>query len=128
MGVFFPRLYPVIRRGKGAYVNGVWTPAFETQAVELALNIQPASQSDYERVQAVASGRRVTAMMRAFANLDADLKVAGADDHPGDIVVYNQDRWLVIGSSRWDVFGDELDHVRYMLALEAEHAPGEVMA
>jgi hypothetical protein len=129
MAVFFPRIYQVIRRNPGAYVNGVWTPATDTASVDMPMNIQPASSSDYERVQAVASGRRVTAMMRAFAPIDADLKVAGTNDYPGDIVIYGDRRWLVIGSSRWDVLADpELDHIRYMLALEAEHAPGEVTA
>lgn len=128
MGVFFARSYEVIRRNPGQYVDGVWTPAFDAQAIELPMNIQPASENDYIRVQAVASGRRVTAMMRAFTNLDAELKVAG-DNHPGDIVLYNGQRWLVIGSARRDVLGDaESSHMRFMLALEAEHAAGEVMA
>lgn len=128
MAVLFPKTHGVIRRGQGAYVNGVWTPGGEPAVEILLANIQPASSGDYARLQAVAAGRRISAMMRCFTDLDANLKVAG-DDHPGDIVVYNGQRWLVIGSARWDSLDDaDTSHCRYMLALEAEHAAGEVMA
>lgn len=129
MSVFFPKVYQVIRRNPGSYVNGVWTPAGESQPLNIAINIQPASATDYDRLQAMSSGRRVTAMMRVYADLDANLNVAGSNDHPGDIIIYNDQRWLVIGSTRWDVFGNsDTGHMRYMITLEAEHSAGEVMA
>lgn len=128
MAVMFPRLTQVIRREPGQYVDGNWIPPGEVELSEIPLSIQPASQSDYMRTQATLSGRRVTAMMRVYANLDANLRVAGYNEHPGDLVIYNGDRWLVIGSTRWDALNDaDTSHCRYMIVLESEHAKGEVM-
>lgn len=129
MAVHFPKVHAVIRRTVGGYVNGIWTPAAESAQEPFVCNIQPASAGDYTRAQAVSSGRRVTAMMRLYAPVDASLKVAGDNGHPGDIVIYGGERWLVIGSARWDVMNDpDVSHMRYMIALEAEQGPGEVMA
>lgn len=129
MAVLFPKTYSVIRRGKGSYINGVWTPSGEAAAEVLLANIQPASAGDYMRAQSIASGRHVNAMMRCFTALDAGLRVAGEEGFPGDVVLYADRRWLVIGSSRWDSLdGGDTAHCRYMLALEAEAGAGEVMA
>lgn len=127
MGVLFPKAHSVIRRNAGSYVNGEWRLAGENGAETLPLNIQPPGNSDYTRLQAVAPGRRLSSMLIAYAGLDAGLKVAG-DGHPGDVVLYNGRRWLVIGESRWDSFDDpDTSHLVYMLALEAEHSVGEAI-
>ena len=127
MGVLFPKAHQVIRRSPGAFVNGEWRLPIESGAETLALNIQPPNNTDYTRLQAVAPGRRLSSMLIAYAGLDAGLKVAG-DSHPGDVVIYNGRRWLVIGESRWDSFDDpDTSHLVYALALEAEHSAGEAI-
>lgn len=127
MGVLFPKAFQVIRRSQGTRINGEWTLALEPGAEMLPMNIQPAGSSDYTRLQAVAPGRRLSSMLTAYADLDAALRVAG-DDHPGDVVIYNDRRWLVIGESRWDSLDDpDTSHIVYMLTLEAEHASGEAI-
>lgn len=127
MGVLFPKAHQVIRRNPGTRINGEWTLAMEPGAETLAMNIQPPNNTDYTRLQAVAPGRRLSSMLTAFADLDAGLRVAG-DGHPGDVVIYNGRRWLVIGESRWDSFDDaDTSHLVYFLALEAEHSSGEAI-
>ncbi len=127
MGVLFPKSHQVIRRNSGSFVNGEWRLPIEPGAEALAMNIQPANNTDYTRLQAVAPGRRLSSMLTAFADLDAGLRVAG-DGHPGDVVIYNGRRWLVVGESRWDSFEDpDTSHIVYMLALEAEHTAGEAI-
>jgi hypothetical protein len=85
-------------------------------------------RGDVERMEATASGRRTNNMVRAYADVDVELGVAG-NGHPGDIVLYDNTRWLVVGAARWDVLGDpDTSHRRYLLAEEAERAAGEVMA
>lgn len=129
MAVLFPKSYQVIRRGVGSYINGVWTPAPEEGSETLLANIHPASSADYERAQATLAGRRITAMKRCFTNIGANLRVAGGDGYPGDIVIYQGQRWLVIGSADWNSLGDaDTSHMRYILALEAERGDGEVTA
>lgn len=125
MPVLFPSLYQLIRREKGGYVDGVWTPAIELDVEDIALDIQPANDFDYARVQAISAGRRVTAMVTATAALDAGLHVAGSRGYPGDIVIYNDERWIVIGSARFDSLGGDTGHCRYLMTLEIEHGAGE---
>lgn len=129
MAVLFPKIYKVIRRNNGAYIDGVWTPGVESKPEDIYLNIQPASIQDYQRTQAIFAGRRVSAMYRAFADIDAGLTVAGEDGHPGDIVIYNNERHLVIGKAIWNTLNSPItSHVRYMLVMESEHEAGEVAA
>jgi hypothetical protein len=129
MSVLFRRTHKLIRRLPGSYTNGIWTPHVELEQEDIALNIQPAGESDYMRTQAILGGRRVTAMMTAFADLEAGLHVAGDGDWPGDIIIYNSQRWLVIGSARFDSIGNSItNHMRFLLTLEAEHAAAEAMA
>lgn len=129
MVVFFRRIHKVIRRIPGEYINGIWNSATELPEEDIALNIQPASDSDYSRTEAILSGRRVTAMMTATSDIDADLKVAGDGDFPGDIIIYRNKRWLVIGSAPFDsLLGSITNHYRYMITLEAEHAAAEETA
>jgi hypothetical protein len=126
--MLFARPTQVIHRTGGAYVNGVWTAPLEPAPVTVALLIQPAMRGDVERMEATASGRRTNNMVRAYADVDVELGVAG-NGHPGDIVLYDNTRWLVVGAARWDVLGDpDTSHRRYLLAEEAERAAGEVMA
>lgn len=129
MGVLFPKAYQVIRRGVGSYINGVWTPAPEEAPGPLLANIHPASSADYERAQATLAGRRITAMKRCFTDIGANLRVAGSDGYPGDIILYNGQRWLVIGSAEWNTLNDpDTSHFRYIITLEVEHGDGEVTA
>lgn len=133
MTVLFPKTYQVIRRSAGSYVDGVWTPATESAAQPIELNIQPASVSDYNRLQAMPGGRRITAMVRAFADISAGLKVAGSglndSGYPGDIVIYKSKRWLVVGQSESDSLNDpDTSHMRYLLVLEVEHGADEITA
>jgi hypothetical protein len=126
MTVLFGRSWKVIRRLPGQYVNGMWTPHTELPAEDILLNIQPASDADYSRTQSILGGRRVTAMMTATADIAAGLHVAGDGDWPGDIIIYNDRRWLVIGSATFDsLIGSITSHMRYLITLEAEHAAAE---
>lgn len=129
MAVMFSKIHKVIRRSGGGYVNGIWVPALESSPEDMVLHIQPASDSDYLRVQTTSGGRRVTAMVTVTADIDAGLHVAGDDDYPGDIVIYNGRRWIVIGSARFDsLVNSSTNHMRYMATLEAEHAANEAMS
>lgn len=129
MSVMFRRIHKLIRRSPGTYVNGIWVPAFEAGEEDIALNIQPATDYDYTRTQAILAGRRVTAMCTATADLNAGIHVAGDGDWPGDIIIYNGRRWLVIGSAVFDAIPNSItNHLRYLLTLEAEHAAAEITA
>jgi hypothetical protein len=129
MSVMFRRIHKLIRRLPGSYVNGIWQPHLELEQEDIALNIQPATDYDYTRTQAILAGRRVTAMMTATADLEANLHVSGDGDWPGDIIIYNGRRWLVIGSARFDsIPGSITNHMRYLITLEAEHAAAEITA
>lgn len=129
MAVLFRRIHRLIRRLPGSYVNGIWVPSVELPPQDIALNIQPADDRDYARTQAILSGRRVTAMVTATADLNANLNVAGDADWPGDIIIYNNRRWLVIGSATFDAIENSItNHMRYLLTLEAEHAAAEETA
>lgn len=104
----------------------------ENPPENMELDIQPANDFDYQRTQIIAQsvGQRVTAMVTATAPLAAGLRVAGSHGYPGDIVLYNDERWIVIGSARFDSLGIGSDtaHMRYLLTLEAEHSAGENIA
>ena len=129
MGVLFKKLYKAIRRVPGEYVNGIWRPHIELAQEDIFLDIQPANDFDYQRTQAILGGRRVTAMMTVTADLDANLHVAGDGDWPGDIIIYNDRRWIVIGSARFDSIPNSIsNHMRYLITLEAEHAAAEATA
>lgn len=129
MAVLFPKTYYTIRRGKGTYIDGVYVPSVEPAPQPILLNIQPASATDLQRMQQTDSGRRINAMLAAFGGLGNELNVAGDDGYAGDIVVYENKRWLVVGKSIFNsIDGGDTAHARYLLALEAEYGPGEVMA
>lgn len=129
MSVMFRRIHKLIRRLPGQYTNGIWVPHIELGEEDIALNIQPATDYDYTRTQAILGGRRVTAMMTATSDLDANIHVAGDGNWPGDIIIYNNSRWLAIGSARFDAIPNSItNHMRYLLTLEAEHAAAEITA
>jgi len=128
MAVHFPKLYYYIRRTEAGFTGGRQNPPTQSQPIQLYANIQPASQSDYLRLEASGAGRRIASMLRCFTDLEVDLKVAGEQaGYPGDLVVVRNKQYLVIGCSRYDSLDDaDTGHARYLLAREVEHASGEV--
>lgn len=123
----FPKTFGLIRRGSGAYTAGVWTVAPEPDPVAMTANIQPARPAEYEMLQSMPGGRRTNNMLRCYA--DIQLAVAGDLDHPGDIVLVNGARYLVIGRIDRHALGiPTVSHYRYMLVPEIETVPGEVTA
>lgn len=123
----FPRPYGLIRRGSGAYVDGIWTPAPEPGQATVLADVQPASTADYQRLEAMPGGRRTTNLLRLYC--DIQLAVAGDADHPGDLILIDGTRYLVIGRMDRHVLGLQgVSHWRYLLVPEIETVPGEVTA
>ena len=127
---FFAKKYNAFTRVQGPRVNGRTTHHPETP-VTIMLDIQPAGLVDYQRAEVVSGGRRFTSMKKAYGDLTGTvLSIAGEDGKPGDIVVDNEGRrMLVLGRQRRDTFpGSPTAGFKYLLVSEAEHGPGEVTA
>ena len=126
MAVLFPKTYYCFRRGKGMYVNGEWIPPTNPAPEPIDLNIQPASETDYARLQSMPQGRRVTEMKIAIGGVHSNLHIAGEDGWPGDVIAHENANWLVIGRTKFDSLdGKDTAHCRYLLAKEIEYGTGE---
>ena len=124
----FRRPIPVVRRGAGEFVRGIWQPVMEPQPNTVMLGLQPATAADYEKVQANPEGRRVAALLRAYGPLSEPLNVAGEDNSNGDLVIHDGHHWLVIGKHVRNLVSSRFSHIRYLLAREIEHSDGEVVS
>jgi hypothetical protein len=126
----FRRPHPVIRRLAGHYERGIWLNDDEQLPITVQMGIQPATAGDYERLQSTPGGRRFAALLRAYVDLDAPtLMPAGESEAelPGDLVLYQGHRWLVIGRHTRDQLGTRgVSHIRYLLARQIEAGFEEV--
>lgn len=128
----FRKVVQVIRRSRGRYDRGIWLNADDPPPEPMLLGIQPAKADDYERLQSLPSGRQFMALKRAYADLDsAPLVPAGLGEGepelPGDLVLHEGARWLVIGRHTRDQFGSiGVSHVRYLIAREIQTGFAEV--
>jgi len=124
----FGSYYDVIRRFPGTYVQGVWQPYVEPFSVKIRLDIQPATVRQFQMVEALPEGRRNSQILCAFAAVGTNLKVPDAKTrHPGDLVVINGNRWLVIGRADFTSLGTQraTSHEVYIIQSEIEKATGE---
>lgn len=132
---FFGTNLPVIRRRAVPSVNGRAGKPIEEEG-RMVLGWQPATSGDYDRAVAISGGRRLSQVRRAYGDLGprqlvpAGARGAPGQRHaPGDLVVNEGERWLVIGlQPRTSLPGMPTQGVRYLLVAEAEHEPGEVLA
>jgi len=121
MAMLGERNHPRITRAAGEFVKGRWVEGGETETTFRA-SIQPASKADYDKLQALAEGRRVEAAIRVYTR--ARLAVAGGDTRNGDVIIYRGDRYLVTAESDWNVGMRGLDHYRY-LAVRQQQSGGD---
>lgn len=129
MAVHFPKQHYYLRRTESGFTDGRQNPPTVSAPIPFMANIQPASMSDYQRLEANAEGRRLAGVLRCYTDLEVDLKVAGENKgYPGDLVVYNSKRYLVIAVTRYDALEDvDTSHARYLLTPEIENSTGEVV-
>lgn len=124
----FGRPYSVIRRAAGGYVNGTWVPATEPAAVTVKLDIQPTGNAYSRMLEALPEGRRNQETRVAYAPSGTGLRVADpATSVPGDIVLINSKRWLVVAAGGYDNLAatSATRHDLYLLQAEIEKAAGE---
>src|SRR5690625_4699780 len=95
----------------GHYDQGEWVEGSLTPDT-IQASIQPASQSDYDRMQATLGGRRVESMIRVYS--DQSLTPAGENLTNGDEIDWMGDRYLVIANSPWQ--SDVISHYRMLAA------------
>ncbi len=118
MPTSFRRPLQVIRRVPGIWVEGMYQPAPEPEPETILATVQPATASDYERLEARPSGRRLNGLHRVYT--DAALTPAGETDETGDVVLIRGERHLVIGEHVRDQLGSRVSHRRYLAARVAE--------
>ena len=118
------RPYWAIPRQPGGYVAGEYVQASEGAPVGIIAGIQPASAFDYQLMQSNIEGRRINGMFRIYCN--TRLNVAGDGDLPGDIVLDDSGRrLLIIGVAERQVLRTETSHYKYYAVREIEHVTGE---
>lgn len=112
MPVSFTKPYTVHPAPGGAYVKGEWVPGAASAPRTVQLNVQPASDGDYQRVVNGAGGRGAGGALTALAN---------AELQKGDAVLIDGERWNVVGRQPRAAFGAsaETSHWKYLLALDA---------
>jgi hypothetical protein len=111
MAMLGERNHPLTTRAPGQWVEGRWVDGEESES-SFRASIQPATKGDYEKLEALAEGRRVAAAIRIYTR--TQLAAAGGDTHNGDIITYRGDRYLVTAASDWNVGMRGLDHYRYL--------------
>lgn len=100
----------IIPRLPGEYVNGRWVEGADGEPYTVEASVQPATTSDYDRMRAEQSGRRISRMVRIYT--DSPLTVAGTDDTNGDSLLWEGSRYLVVAVSPWR--STRLKHFRYL--------------
>jgi len=107
-------------RAAGAYVGGRWVDGPAAEPVTILASVQPASAGDYDRMQTMAEGRRIRAMVRIYTA--AQLNVAGQDWRNGDRLVWERaphpGEYLVVAVSAWQ--SGVIPHYRYLAVLQGE--------
>lgn len=126
----FGRFYPVIRRSPGEYVNGEWVPPSGDATSQVKLDIQPSTSAPFRMMETLPEGRRSNHTLAAFAALGTDLRMAEVDGQfPGDIVLLDGIRWIVIAKAEFDSLGFNrpTTHELYLIQREIERGAGEVV-
>lgn len=102
-------------RGTGSRATGVWVDGPETPGTILA-SVQPATLSDYDKMQNQIGGKRIERMVRIYTN--TRLNVAGENGTNGDILIWEGSRYIVSAVSPWRT--TPLRHYRYWAIKELE--------
>jgi hypothetical protein len=119
----FDKPFSVIKRSVGTYVDGVWTLPDDPAPVTVMGVIQPVRPVEYEATKLDRFGRHVESAKKFYTK--ATLNVAGEGGFPGDIVLYNNKRFIAMGLAVYDTLGGETDHKRYWLIEEIDKEIGE---
>lgn len=117
----------VIRRGPGSFVRGVFVPSAEPAPTTIQASIQPAEAGDFQDAVADPAGRRYSARLclRTASRLAVARPAPNAE--PGDIVLHDGARWLIIGEQSWNVLGRPVSHYAYLIIPEGEGGQAEGM-
>lgn len=106
------RNHMVVRRSPGAYEEGRYVPGPVTPDTILA-SVQPATNVEYSRVQATLEGRMPSTLLRVYTN--SRLAIHSKDEHPGDLLQYNGESYVIIAEALRDVLqGSPVSHNRYL--------------
>lgn len=127
MATSFRRPTQIVRRSMGYYdrVSGEYVKAVEPPSVSIMAAIYPATALDYDRTISELGGRRSGQLKRMVSDTFLNVATALGKGHPGDIVIHQNERWLVISRADNTVLGTSVSHYRYLLARGIEHAEGE---
>lgn len=109
--------YPVqaYRRQSGHYDQGQWVEGSLTPET-IQATVQPASQGDYDRMQATLSGRWVESMCRVYSDINLEPAGFDMDGAPtnGDEIDWQGQRYMVVGNSAWQ--SGVINHFRMLAA------------
>lgn len=117
MATSFRRPHQFLRNRSGIWVQGEWVPAADPAPVDVMATVQPASSSDYDRVEALQGGERPDALLRVYTDERMRIRGAGPADL-GDILLYDGRRWLLIGEALRGVLRTRVSHNRYLATPE----------
>jgi len=119
----FDKPFPVIARSVGMYVDGVWTVPTEAAPVMVMGNCQPVTATEYDKMKLEDYGRRIEHARKFYTT--AKLNIAGENNSPGDILIYRDKRYIVMGEAIYDALSDLTNHNRYWLFEEIAKELGE---
>jgi hypothetical protein len=119
--------YQVIRRRPGTWVKGEYVPSAVETAEGVMGSHQPSRIYDYSTLAAQPGGRRYTLLYRFYTNAELHPAKQGDNGHPGDLVMVDGERFLVVGVAEWRVLPGATNHGRYLITNELEHGTGEVV-
>ena len=117
---------PVIFRQGGEYIEGVWQDYPEPAPVNVSLAIQGTRFFDEYRMQNRGEGQRQVASLKMFGPLSPRLRApreasGTTAEIPGDIVIYENERWLVTEEITWNSLSSApTNHRRYIIQREIE--------
>lgn len=122
------RPHIVIRRNPGTFVKGKYVPSATERQETVYASVQPSRIYDYSMLESQPGGRRYMTIYRFYT--DATLRVVEPGDggHPGDLVLYEGKRHVVVGVADRRLLQSEVSHGRYLIVSEVEHSGPEVMA
>ena len=129
MATSFRRPIPVIQRTVGYFNDrdGSYVPAVEPDPVMIMGTTWPARASDYDRMEALQDGRKMNELrlMNCDTRLNTVKQGGVGEGHPGDVVLEDGARFLVIHERRHTILQSSVSHYRYILEREISKAPGE---
>lgn len=93
------------RRAAGAWTAGRWVPGALGAPETILASVQPATLSDYDKMEPLLEGRRVESIQRVYT----DIEMAQAD-----VVLWRGAEYEVVDVSPWQ--SGIISHFRYLAA------------